>query len=166
MSSNEGDMVDQPGRRRGSGGDLLGMSRLGSLLEIDLRSLALFRIGVAVTLLVDLASRVRDLEAFYGARGVLPPGLARSLWDLRVTLSPFTWVAEWTPLLWTGVFVLAAAAACLALGFIPRSAAALAWFLLAALQDRNPGSTCQAIVTCCSSSCGAFCCPRAPACPF
>ena len=139
MSSNEGDMVDQPGRRRGSGGDLLGMSRLGSLLEIDLRSLALFRIGVAVTLLVDLASRVRDLEALYGARGVLPPGLARSLWDLRVTLSPFTWVAEWTPLLWTGVFVLAAAAACLALGFIPRSAAALAWFLLAALQDRNPG---------------------------
>src|SRR5215472_8432033 len=159
MSSNEGDMVDQPGRRRGSGGDLLGMSRLGSLLEIDLRSLALFRIGVAVTLLVDL-------EALYGAPGVLPPGLARSLWDLRVTLSPFTWVAEWTPLLWSGVFVLAAAAACLALGFIPRSAAALAWFLLAALQDRNPGSTCQAIVTCCSSSCGAFCCPRAPACPF
>src|SRR5215472_15275286 len=79
MSSNEGGMVDQPGRPRGSGGDLLGMSRLGSLLEIDLRSLALFRIGVAVTLLVDLASRVRDLEAFYGARGVLPPGLARSL---------------------------------------------------------------------------------------
>src|SRR5215510_6282853 len=127
------------GAPRGSGGDLLGMSRLGALLEIDLRSLTLFRIGVAATLLADLASRVPDLEAFYGARGVLPPELARSLWDLRVTVSPFAWVAEWTPLLWTGVFVLAAAAVSLALGFVPRSAAALAWFLLAALQDRNPG---------------------------
>src|SRR5215510_10209966 len=127
------------GAPRGSGGDLLGMSRLGALLEIDLRSLTLFRIGVAATLLADLASRVPDLEAFYGARGVLPPELARSLWDLRVTVSPFAWVAECTPLLWTGVFVLAAAAVSLALGFVPRSAAALAWFLLAALQDRNPG---------------------------
>ena len=42
-------------------------------------------------------------------------------------------------MLWTGIFVLACAAVCLALGFVPRSAAALAWFLLAALQDRNPG---------------------------
>ena len=106
MSSNEGGTVDQRGDRRGSAGGPLGMSRLGALLEIDLRSLALFRIGVAVTLLADLASRVRDLEALYGARGILRPELARSLWDLRVTVSPFTWAAEWTPWLWTGVFVL------------------------------------------------------------
>ena len=58
MSSNEGGMVGQPG----SGGGPLWMNRLGALLEIDLRSLALFRIGVAATLLADLASRVRDLR--------------------------------------------------------------------------------------------------------
>src|SRR5215470_11554535 len=139
MSSSEDGMVDQPGRRRGSGGGLLGTNRLGALLEIDLRSLALFRIGVAATLLADLASRVRDLEALYGARGVLPPEPARSLLDLRVTISPFTWVAEWTPVLWTVVFVLAAAAVCLALGFVPRSAAALAWFLLGAVASGSWG---------------------------
>jgi Vitamin K-dependent gamma-carboxylase len=139
MSSNAGDRVDKTGRGRGSAGGRLGMSRAGGLFEIDLRSLALFRIGVSVTLLVDLASRVRDMDAFYAARGVLPPGLARSLWDQRVTLSPFTWAAESTPLLWTGVLLLATAALCLALGLVPRWAAAAAWFLLAALQDRNPG---------------------------
>jgi len=137
MNSGEGDMVDEAGRGRGSG--RLGMSPLGALFEIDLRSLALLRIGVAVALLVDLASRVRDMDALYSARGVLPPALARSLWDRSVTLFPFTWVAESTPLLWTGVFLLATAALCLALGLIPRWAAAAAWFLLAALQDRNPG---------------------------
>ena len=96
MSSGED---EEAGRGRGSAGGRLWMSRLGALFEIDLRSLALFRIGVAVTLLVDLASRVRDLDAFYAAQGVLPPALARSLWDRRVALSPFTWVAESTPLL-------------------------------------------------------------------
>ena len=54
---------------------------LGALIEIDLRSLGLFRIGVALTLLVDLVFRVRDLNALYGASGVLPPQLARALWD-------------------------------------------------------------------------------------
>jgi len=112
---------------------------VGALIEIDLRSLALFRIGVAVTLLIDLASRVRDLDALYGARGVLPPELARVLWDLRVTVSPFTWVAAWPSLLWTGVALLAIAALCLALGVTPRLAAAVAWGLLAAFQDRNMG---------------------------
>lgn len=137
MNSGEGDMVDEAGRGRGSG--RLGMSRLGALFEIDLRSLAILRIGVAVALPVDLASRVRDMDALHAARGVLFPALARSLWDRSVTLSPFTWVAESTALLWTGVFLLATAALCLALGLIPRWAAAAAWFLLAALQDRNPG---------------------------
>jgi hypothetical protein len=111
---------------------------VGALLEIDLRSLALFRIGVAITVLVDLASRVRDLDALYGARGVLPPELARTLWDMRVAMSLFTWLAPWPSLLWTGALLLAIAAACLALGLAPRLSAAAAWVLLAALQDRNP----------------------------
>ena len=111
---------------------------VGSLIEIDLRSLALFRIGVALALLVDLVSRVRDLDALYGVSGVLPPELARRLWDLRVAASPFTWVAAWPSLLWIGVALLAIAALCLALGVTPRLAAAAAWVLLAALQDRNP----------------------------
>lgn len=111
---------------------------VGALIEIDLRSLALFRIGVAVTVLVDLAARVRDLDALYGARGVLPPELARTLWDARVAVSPFTWLAPWPAWLWVGVAVLALAAVGLAFGLAPRLSAAAAWVLLAALQDRNP----------------------------
>jgi vitamin K-dependent gamma-carboxylase-like protein len=111
---------------------------VGALIEIDLRSLALFRIGVALTVLVDLASRVRDLDALYGASGVLPPELARTLWDLRVAVSLFTWVAPWPSLLWAGAVALALAAGFLALGLAPRLSAAAAWVLLAALQDRNP----------------------------
>lgn len=111
----------------------------GGLIEIDLRSLALFRIGIALTLLVDVVLRARDLDALYGNRGVLPPDLARLLWDRRVAFSPFTWVAPWPALLWAGMAVLAVAAICLALGFCPRLAAVAAWGLLAALQDRNPG---------------------------
>jgi hypothetical protein len=111
---------------------------LGTLIEIDLRSLALFRIGVALTVLVDLAARVRDLDAFYGPSGVLPPELATKLWGLRAAASPFTWVAAWPSLLWVGVALLAIAAVCLALGVVPRLAAGVTWALLAALQDRNP----------------------------
>jgi hypothetical protein len=111
---------------------------VGALIEIDLRSLALFRIGVALVLLVDLLSRVRDLDAHYGAHGVLPPQLARMLWDERVVVSPFTWVSEWPSLLWVGAALLALAALCLMMGVFPRFAAATAWVLLAALQDRNP----------------------------
>src|SRR5215831_8953379 len=72
----------------------------GALIEIDLRSLALFRIGIALTLLVDLAGRARDASALYGADGVLPPDLARLLWGWSVALSPFTWVAGWPSLMW------------------------------------------------------------------
>jgi hypothetical protein len=115
-----------------------GRTRFGRLLEIDLRSLGLFRIGVATALLVDLASRARDFDALYGASGVLPPGLARTLWDRRVALSLFTWIAPWPSLLWAGLGLLALAAVCLALGLAPRLSAAAAWVLLAALQDRNP----------------------------
>jgi hypothetical protein len=114
------------------------VSRLGALIEIDLRSLALFRIGVAIALLIDLISRVRDLNALYGASGVLPPQLARALWDQRVAVSPFTWVAAWPSLMWIGVTLLSIAAVCLMVGVFPRLAAAMAWALLAALQDRNP----------------------------
>jgi hypothetical protein len=87
---------------------------VGALIEIDLRSLARFRIGVALALLIDLGSRVRDLDALYGASGVLPLELARTLWDIRVAASPFTWVAAWPSLLWTGVVLLAVAALSLA----------------------------------------------------
>lgn len=43
-----------------------------SWFEVDLRALALMRIGFALNILVDLALRARDLTAFYTDQGVMP----------------------------------------------------------------------------------------------
>ncbi|MDA0673960.1 MAG: hypothetical protein O3C67_09695 [Cyanobacteria bacterium] len=42
--------------------------------SLDVRSLALFRIGLAGVLIADLALRSRDLTAHYSDGGVLPAG--------------------------------------------------------------------------------------------
>ncbi len=46
--------------------------RFKTSLGLDLRSLALFRVGMAGVLLVDLVCRLGDLSAFYTDSGVLP----------------------------------------------------------------------------------------------
>ena len=53
--------------------------RLRELFEIDLRSLALFRVGLAVSVLVDLGTRAFELEAHYTDAGVLPADLLVAL---------------------------------------------------------------------------------------
>src|SRR2546428_1961581 len=48
-------------------------SRLAQrLFAIDARSLAAFRVGLALVVLFDLATRARDLRAHYTDDGVLP----------------------------------------------------------------------------------------------
>ena len=47
-------------------------AKLPDLLGIDLRSLAAFRIGMGALLLVNLASRLPYIGAFYADDGVLP----------------------------------------------------------------------------------------------
>ena len=42
------------------------------LFGIDLRSLAIFRIGIAAIVVIDLICRAADLEAHYTDVGVLP----------------------------------------------------------------------------------------------
>ena len=48
------------------------MRQLRRLFGIDLRNLALFRIGLGAILLIDLAIRFQDLQAHYTDAGVLP----------------------------------------------------------------------------------------------
>src|SRR5438067_820119 len=43
-----------------------------NLWSLDLRSLAVFRIGLALVILFDLMIRASDLEAFYTDFGILP----------------------------------------------------------------------------------------------
>jgi hypothetical protein len=120
------------------------LSWLASGLAIDLRSLAAFRMGVGVLLLVDLALRARDLMAFYTDESIFPrtariamdstdmfDGLARYHWSLHM-LSGEVWGQA-------TLFVLAAlAAVCLLVGYRTRLATIASWLLVVSLQDRNP----------------------------
>jgi hypothetical protein len=111
---------------------------LGSVFEIDLRSLALFRMALAITVITDLTMRASDLRAFYAADGTMPVALARELYDFRVDLSLFSWLASWPQLQLAAVGLAIALAVVLGLGLYPRRAALLLWLMLMALQDRNP----------------------------
>jgi Vitamin K-dependent gamma-carboxylase len=108
---------------------------LARLFAIDLRSLALFRIGVALVLLFDTIDRVRDLGAFYTDAGVLPTSLLAEhvrgpLWSLHARLPA---AAE------PALFALAILAAlALLVGWKTRLVAVLSWCLLASIHQRNP----------------------------
>ena len=61
------------------------------LFGIDLRSLAVLRIGLALLVLTDLFDRLPDLEAHYTDQGVLPRfGLPTGLFGLH-SLSGSAW---------------------------------------------------------------------------
>ena len=101
---------------------------------IDIRSLAVLRIGMASAVLVDLASRARDLTAHYSNDGILALDVVfskPSVLSLHM-LSGETWVQ--------GVlFAVAAVFGVLMLvGWWTRIATAASWFLLISLQTRNP----------------------------
>ena len=53
-------------------------SRLRELFGIDLRTLALARIGLSFLVLLDLSLRARDLSAHYTDQGVLPRSALRN----------------------------------------------------------------------------------------
>ena len=104
---------------------------------LDLRALALFRIGMAVLLLIDLYTRATDLEAHYANSGVLPlPALFNYSWN------SFFFSFHTTSGLWQiqalYFFLAAIFAVCLLLGFKTRIATVLSWIFILSLQNRNP----------------------------
>jgi hypothetical protein len=130
--------VDAPGRRLTRRSRRLRLARPAELFGADLRSLAVFRIGLALAVLVDLAIRAADLRAHYTDAGVLPRA------DL---LTLFEWLHAWPLCLhlaggsaWSqALFFAVAAAAALALlvGHRTTLATVVLWFLTASLQLRN-----------------------------
>lgn len=113
------------------------LRRVVELLSIDLRSLAAFRISIALVLICDLIVRARDLQAHYTDFGVLPRA---ALLDLF--LHPWLWSVHlmsgalwWQALLFVihGVFLLM-----LLVGYRTRLATIVSWFLLVSLHSRNP----------------------------
>jgi hypothetical protein len=109
------------------------------LFAVDLRSLALVRMGVAALLLLDLGLRARDFSAHYSDAGILPRAeLAAS--ETGRLLAALSLHAASGSAAWQAALFAVAAAAALALlvGWHSRAAALLAWALLASLQNRNP----------------------------
>src|SRR5690606_10376590 len=110
---------------------------LRKTFTLDLRALALLRIGLGALLLIDLYTRATDLEAHYANTGVLPlPALFSHEWN------PYFFSFHTGSGLWQvqAIFFLLAAffAVCLLLGYKTRLATVLSWALLVSLHNRNP----------------------------
>jgi hypothetical protein len=101
---------------------------------LDLRSLAVYRIGLALILLVDLFIRFGDLRAHYTDEGLLPrEALTTADRGLSIhVLSGSAWFEA------TLFAVAAVAAVALLLGLRTRLATFVSWLLLLSLQSRNP----------------------------
>ncbi len=108
-----------------------------ALFAIDLRSLALFRISLALMLLADLAMRAWDLEAFYTDFGLLPRVVAPSTWNgghlWSLHLQTGTVAGEAFLFLVATVFAIL-----LLVGWQTRVFTFLSWVMLISLHSRNP----------------------------
>lgn len=101
--------------------------------SLDLRSLALLRICLALLTLVDLASRARFLTAHYTELGVMPIGALADRYRFDVYL-----FAETSWQVASLMLLHAAFALCLLVGYRTRLATILCWIMLVSLQNRNP----------------------------
>jgi hypothetical protein len=103
------------------------------MFGIDLRSLALFRIALAVLLLADLAGRWPDLEAHYSDNGVLP--LAMTPVYVPLPLHALGGSAAYEGFLF---LIAGAVAMALLVGYRTTLATFFSWLLLLSLHARNP----------------------------
>jgi len=112
-------------------------ARLQEVFGADLRWLAVFRIGLGVTILGDLVQRLTDLTAHYTDFGVLPRAdllqLSPSRWLISLHLISGVWQVQ--------ALLFGAAAVCaiaLLVGYRTRLATFASWLLFCSLNTRNP----------------------------
>jgi len=111
------------------------ISRMKTVFSIDLRSLALMRILLALLLLADLILRIPTMQMFYTDAGVLP----RTKW-LAVNNQWYLSLHAASGALWWQVVLFALAAVFaigLLIGYRTRLMNILSWILLASLLNRN-----------------------------
>ena len=114
------------------------LAKVQELLSIDTRSLALFRMLLATTVLLDLFHRTVDFQAHYTDFGVLPTWAARHVFSLGPTHWSLHLISGNG--LWQGfLFVVAGVAAiAMLIGYKTRWATVISWVLLASLHTRHP----------------------------
>jgi hypothetical protein len=106
------------------------------VFTLDVRSLALMRIAVAATVLVDLFTRLVHCSEHYSDEGVLPRETARAVsWLADTSLLAASGSPAWT----IAVFVTAIGLAIAVLvGWRTRLSTLLLWFVVLSIQHRNP----------------------------
>jgi len=106
------------------------------IFGLDLRSLALFRVFIALTIVGDVFNRWADIRAHYSDLGVMPRHLVLSHFsnDQWITLHMMGGTIFFQQLLF--LFQVAIAIT-MGVGFYTRSSTILSWFLLISLHNRN-----------------------------
>jgi hypothetical protein len=107
--------------------------KLGDIFGLDVRSLALLRIGLGVMMLWDIYIRYQDLQAHYTDEGILPrSGLTPT--GLPISIHILDGSAMYEAVLF---YVAGLVALALLVGWQTRYVTALAWFLTISLHARN-----------------------------
>jgi Vitamin K-dependent gamma-carboxylase/Lipase maturation factor/DCC1-like thiol-disulfide oxidoreductase len=111
-------------------------TKLEELFGLDLRSLAIFRIGLALLILVDLIQRYKNLTAHYTDFGILPRGAL-----IEEFSNPWRWsihLFNGEPFFQSILFLLAGLVAlALLVGYQTRFVTIFSWALLVSLYNRN-----------------------------
>ena len=111
-------------------------SKFSQVFGLDLRSLAAFRVGLALVILVDLFTRLGDLTAHYTDSGVLPraalEGGILKPWYWSIHLISGQPVVQFLIFL-TAIFV----TLCLLVGYRTRLATIACWALIVSMHNRN-----------------------------
>lgn len=111
--------------------------KLEDLFGIDLRSLALFRMGLALLIISDLINRGSDLKAHYTDWGLLPRSVLLEKfwkpWNFSIHLLNGLVELQFVLFLFAGALAIA-----LFIGYRTRLTTVLSWILLISLHSRNP----------------------------
>ncbi len=111
-------------------------TKLEELFGLDLRSLALFRVGLALVIIVDLIIRAGDLRSLYSDAGVMPRTL------LKEIANPFYWSINsisGEPFVQGLIFlIIGLIAIALLVGYRTRLATIAMWAFVISIQNRNP----------------------------
>lgn len=112
-------------------------NKLSEIFGFDLRSLALFRIGLALVIIADLIIRSADLKAHYSDYGIIPRNFL-----VDNLLNPWYWsihLISGEPFIQGLIFILAGLVAiAMLIGYHTRLATIASWALVISLHNRNP----------------------------